>query len=333
MILECDTGNLLVLASNPTFNPNNRKAITVNGLPPGYLSLAARGLYPPGSTFKTVGAAAALRANIPPAEEIVCPGKYIPEGTTRPFWCSSRNGHGKTDLWQSLQWSCNCYYYELGARLGADPFVVIGQEFGFGVDTGLELGTTETGQLLGKGKFGIADVMNLSIGQGRMLVTPLQVARSYAGLGNGGTMPMVRLVDAIGADRVSGKLPIRPGVSMNLPPSHLHEIIDGLDRVVNRATGTAYKAGMSKDWEVVGKTGTAENSTGGNDAWFAGFFPRSAPKYAFAIHVESADGHGGEIAAPIGREMVAAILGDYKAVLKPGPEVPGPTPRETEEFP
>lgn len=308
ILLDVHSGELPVLASRPVFDPQDPGAETVEGAPAGFVNLAIRGLYPPGSTFKIAGAAAALAEGIPASETIHCSGRHQVGGWLRPFHCAVRTGHGPTDLVDSLKESCNVYYYEVGERIGWDPVVRAARAFGFGEPTGVDLPGERAGQLSATEDPAIGERTNLIIGQGSMLASPLQVARAFAGLATG-RLPVPHVVT-----RIDGKaVDHGQGRAVPIPAAHRELIIEGLSRVVAAPGGTARKAELDPRWEVCGKTGTAENGRGGIDAWFAGFFPRSAPRYAFVVHIVDADGHGGEIAGPIARELIAEVYAAQQA--------------------
>ena len=310
VVMDVQTGGVAVLASRPTFDPLNPAAQVVDGQNAGYVNHAMRGLYPPASTFKVVGALAALESGLSPQHEFVCHGPFRPSGWSRTYWCAHRQGHGPVDLVDSIELSCNVYYYELGHRLGFAPVASAARRFGFAEKTGIDLPGEKAGQLANMDEPPPGETLNLMIGQGSMLATPLQVARAYAGLANGGTLPRPRMVAVKGSSRESGEKHEASGESMGLSRRQLDLITEGLWRVVNSPEGTASSAGFPRRWDVAGKTGTAERPGDKRDAWFAGFFPRSAPRYSFVVHVENAEGSGGEVAAPIAREMIAEILGE-----------------------
>lgn len=301
VFMDAQTGAVLILASRPTYDPLAPAASMVDGQKAGFVNLAVRGLYPPGSTFKIVGAATALREGIRPEERTICRGSYRVGGWLRPFYCDVRTGHGGVDLYTSLEESCNVYYYELAGRVGFEPVSAMADRFGFGKLTGIDLPGEAAGQIAGQASPGPGERTNLVIGQGAMLSTPLQVARAYAAIANGGMLPTPHVVRSIGDEAPN----LAPGVATGLGREEIAVITEGLARVVTQ--GTARRAGFSPAWQVCGKTGTAENAKGGVDAWFAGFYPRNNPRQAFAVHVFEAEGHGGDIAAPIARELIRAI--------------------------
>lgn len=309
IVMDVNTGGLLILASRPTFDPNNPSTQEFDGHPAGYLNLALRGLYPPGSTIKIAGAAAIMAEGIDPKRQVMCRGSFTLPGWNRPFHCANRYGHGAVDLCNSIKESCNSYYFVIGNELGAQPLFQMARAFGFGEKTGIDLPGEAAGQLAAMENPPAGETTNLWIGQGTMLATPLQVARAYAGLATR-SLPTPHVVRAVGWEESSARAMEHPARTLPLSQQHAEIIIEGLARAVNSQGGTAYKAGIPARWGVVGKTGTAETASGKDDAWFAGFFPRSQPRYSFVVHIESTDGHGGDIAAPIARKLIAGILGE-----------------------
>jgi penicillin-binding protein 2 len=282
ILMDAEDGGLIAAASSPTYDPSAPDRKEIDGSPAGFLNLAIRGRYAPGSTMKIVGAAAILAAGVDPGRQVTCHGSYTLPGWDRPFHCAVRTGHGPENLIDSIKHSCNVFFFEFGNELGPRPLLEMGRAFGFDEKTGIDLPNEKQGQLSSTTDPGRGENTNLWIGQGTMLATPMQVARAYAGLATG-YLPTPHVVRATGlADEQARPLehPRRAPPGPRRPSRPHHE---GLWKVVNETGGTAYKASIPREWDVVGKTGTAENPQGKDDAWFAGFFPRSAPKYVFVI--------------------------------------------------
>lgn len=307
LLMEARTGALAVCASMPTFNAANPGESEVEGMKANFLNLAARGLYPPGSTFKIAGALAGLRNGIDPDATVVCRGSFTVPGWGRAFHCDNRAGHGPTTMVQSLQWSCNLYYFQLAQTIGPAALREGAQTFAFGSATGIDLPGEMAGQIPKTDALNPGELTNVSIGQGAILVTPLQVARAYAAVATGGTLPTPHVVRAIGQDAATAVEPPHPTTDLHLTPREVSTITEGLFRVVNARGGTASKAGFKPAWQVVGKTGTVERTGDMEDAWFAGFFPRTNPTHVFVVHVEDAKGHGGDVAAPMARDLIAEM--------------------------
>lgn len=299
--LDPATGEVLVLASHPGFDPNTLRGdygrlLKDPGKP--LINRAVRGEYPAGSIFKLVTASAALEAGLDPRAAITCDGALY-EGTTR-YGCDAV--HGTVDLPRALEISCNVFFFHAGRRVGSRQLAARARAFGFGSSTGLSLGGEELGGAVPAG-----DPLNLAVGQGKLLVTPVQAACMVATLANGG-----RLVRPV----------LRPGrISPDAPPSApvvgpeaLAEIREGMRRVV--LSGTGSHAGLGA-YQVLGKTGTAQvgkRDEGGPSphAWFVCYGPDAAPALAVAVLVEHG-GAGGEVAAPIAAALFRAMAAGASA--------------------
>jgi len=307
ILMDAHTGELLVLASTPVYDPLAPGSSEVDGRPASQLNRTLAGLYPPGSTFKVVTASAWLRAGHAAGERFDCSGSF-----SIGVWRWGCTGvHGGEDLLDALMHSCNVFFYEAGDRLGGPAIMAEAARFGFGSPTGADLPGEQAGSLPDRSAAGArGETLNLSIGQGAMLSTPLQVARAYAALANGGSLVHPRAVQGVVPPQGGRPVPLESSnpPRLDVSPARREAIIEGLARVVSDPSGTASKASFPADWGVCGKTGTAEVGPERRDAWFAGFFPRSSPRHVIVVQVEDAEGHGGEVAAPIAREVIAALL-------------------------
>ena len=260
--------------------------------------------YPPGSTFKMVLAAAALQEGvISPSWTITCPGVF--HFGTKAF--KDHIVHGSTNIIESIQRSCNVYYYQLMLKTGLDLWNQYGEEFGFGSSTGIDIFEENPGLLpseeyydrtYGKGKWTQGYLVSLAIGQGELGVTPLQMACYAATLGNKGDYHTPHSVLKI-KDKPTGEMQSVPVETRKVTLSNqVWDLIrEGMRRCVNVPGGTALTARVP-DVEVAGKTGTAQNPHGKDHAWFIGFAPFDHPKIAICVLVENA-GFGGVAAAPI----------------------------------
>ncbi|MEQ8822424.1 MAG: penicillin-binding transpeptidase domain-containing protein [Sumerlaeia bacterium] len=303
VMIDVETGALRALASAPSYDPAAPWRQEADGQPVSFLNRAFQGRYPPASPFKAITGAAVLKDGHSPAETLYCSGSYTLRGWDRPFRCDGF--HGPTALPRALQVSCNSYFYQMAEAIGGERIQREAAAFGLGRASGLDLPGERTGSL-GSASPNTGETLNIAIGQGALLVTPLQMARAYCALANGGRLPVPHVVQAIRrADgTVEDKTPTGEERVL-LPDSVRRPIVEGLSRVVETG-GTAARADFPPEWDVCGKTGTGENGRGGVDAWFACFYPRSAPRYAVVVVVEDAPGHGGDIAAPIVRAIIAA---------------------------
>lgn len=320
VVLDVQTGELVVLASRPTFDATNLSR-HVDGREPGFFHRAARGRFPPGSPFKIVGAALALSEGISHTHTIHCGGGFQPAGWNRTFHCNVRTGHGPLNLADSIKYSCNVYYYQISQDIGPDRWLEMAGKLGFGRTTGSDIPGESPGSLPELTSSMAGERVNFSIGQGSLLATPLQVANMFAALANGGYLTIPHVVRHIGHESPTTTTPRLQSDRIPLTREQIQQINSGLHKVVNEPGGTAWRAQIPADWGVVGKTGTVENAKGGTDAWFTGFFPYGAPRYAFVVQLEEIDLHGGEAAALLARELIREMLfpgGDGEEVVEAG---------------
>jgi penicillin-binding protein 2 len=313
------TGEILVMYSNPSYDPNQ----LIGGIPralwralssdPGHplLNRATGGTYPPGSTFKLATAVVGLASGIIKPDThmpIPCTGGMTYAGRYARCW--KREGHGSLDLAGAIAASCNVYFYQLGIWLGLSRLTAEGTRLGFSRETGVDLpseqaGTFPTGTHWYKKHFGWAptpsEVMSLAIGQGPYAQTPLRMAQFYSALAGDGTAPAPHLLAH--ASKAS------PETDLKVTPEILQALRKGLAEVTEPG-GTAYYASL-EHWKLYGKTGTAENSQGADHGWFAGFAgpPGGAPEIAVAAVVEHS-GHGGVVAAPIAAKVADFYLNE-----------------------
>lgn len=260
--------------------------------------------YPPGSTFKMVLAAAALEDGvISPEWSIVCPGIF--HFGTKAF--KDHLPHGLTNIYESIQKSCNVYYYQLMLKTGFERWTQYGEEFGFGSPTGIDIGEENPGLLpsgeyfdkvYGKGKWTQGYLVSLAIGQGELGVSPLQMASYSAALASRGNYYTPHVVQRVRDKQTGETVTANSELRTISLSSRVWDIIqEGMKRVVNSPGGTGGAAKVS-GVIVAGKTGTAQNPHGNDHAWFIGYAPADHPKIAICVLVENA-GFGGTISAPI----------------------------------
>jgi len=325
-----------------SFDPAERKRLAAIEDRRPWRFRAIQDFFAPGSTFKVVTALAALETGaVRPRERITCPGAYR-LGSAR-FRCWRDHGHGPVDLVHSLMWSCDVYYYTLGARLGLDSIARYGKELGLGSRTGIALGSESPGIMPDAAwyersrpeGYTLGAAVNASIGQGAVSTTPLQLAVAYAALANGGTVWVPKV--ALRIERPDGKVlrTIDPEAARRLEvdPENLALVLEGLRRVVNEPGGTAYGKRL-RDLEVLGKTGTAQVAKLGEDrrksreagwglrdhAWFAAIAPAEDPEIAVVVFNEHGGG-GSSTAAPIAMRV---IQGWHDARVRRAEATPGP---------
>ncbi|HEY5658481.1 MAG TPA: penicillin-binding protein 2 [Myxococcota bacterium] len=333
--LDVRTGDVLALVSKPSFDPNDFAggidAATWNALVSDerrpIQNRAISGQYPPGSTYKSILAAAGLEEKrVDPEKKVFCPGSY--RLGRRAYRCWKRGGHGWVDLRRALVESCDVYFYQLGLELGIDRLAFFARGFSLGRLTGIALPQEKPGLVPTSAwkerRFGEpwlkGETVSASIGQGFNLVTPLQLAVAYAAIANGGQLVKPRLVLQT-EDMEGNSTPgLAPEVLGTLPvaPEHLERVREALEAVVEEPGGTGGRARV-RGVRVAGKTGTAQvvalEQTEDleehevafhhrDHAWFVGFAPADAPEIVVAALVEHG-GHGGSAAGPVVQRVLA----------------------------
>ncbi len=334
VVLDPSTGYVLALASSPKFDPN----LFVKGMdqktwqrllknPDHPLqNRATLGLYPPGSVFKPVTALAGLYYKvITPSTTVFCNGGF--QLGNRIFRCWKPGGHGWVNLKKAIIESCDVYFYQLGLWLGIDRLSNYAFKCGFGQKTGIEL-AEKAGIVPNRTwkwkymrrRWQKGETLNIAIGQGALVVTPIQIAQFFAALANGGKIYQPQLLVKI--TNYKGKVikettPILKG-KIPASPRQLQEIKKALDGVMNYPSGTGYRS-RSLKFRMAGKTGTAQvvslpKKKGEkiadlykDHAWFAGFAPVDKPQMVIVVLIEHG-GHGGATAVPIARDLVNFYL-------------------------
>ena len=337
VVMDLETGDLVAIASAPTFDPNlfvrgisvaDYRGLTENTYRP-LASKSVQGAYPPGSTFKMITALAALDAGIvEPDETVYCPGHL--EVADRKFHCWKRAGHGQVDLQNSLKQSCDVYYYDLALKVGIENISAMAQRFGLGVRHDVPMSAVAEGLTPTKTwkrrvhdkEWVIGDTVNASIGQGYMLASPLQLAVMAARIATGQEISPRLIKSVNGVETPSGM-----GPALGIDPLHLQKMRRAMYDVVNDRRGTAYASRIIADnMRMAGKTGTsqvrnitaaerARGVTSNEDlpwerrdhALFVNFAPFDKPKYAVAVIVEHG-GSGSAAAAPIARDITLQAL-------------------------
>lgn len=271
------------------------------------------GLYPPGSTFKIVTAMAAYQAGIFDAHSRVsCPG-YLLVGNRR-VRCENHPA-ATYDFHMAFTKSCNSFFGKLGQRVGGDRIKETATELGFGVVSGIDLPGEKKGVvpddafvLKQHGRnYSAGDANNVGIGQGDLLVTPLQMALLAGLVANEGVNYVPHVVRGVLPPGEGSKIKVfEPKVlhKFDASPQFWQTLKSAMKNVV--VAGTA-RAAQVANVSVAGKTGSAENSAGRTHAWFVGYAPYENPKIAFAVLVENA-GHGGSVAAPIAKKVIETYL-------------------------
>ena len=338
--LDPRNGQILALASNPTFDPNTFAthlseatwtALATNPRHP-LSNRAIQGQYPPGSVFKIITALAALEEGvITPRTTVCCGGNYVYGSRTYRDW--KRGGHGCVDLYQALVQSCDVFFYHVGQELGVDRIARYARAFGLGHATGFAPGAEKDGlipssewkrQARGQPWYG-GETLSVAIGQGYTLTTPLQVATLLATLANGGTLYQPYVV--LQQESVDGTVlkQTAPQVvrQLNVRPEHIARVKQGLWGVVHDPKGTG-KGARHEHIAIAGKTGTAQvvrlpkhvdarkfqeqlPEHQRDHAWFAAFAPVEAPRIVVVVMIENA-GKGGSRFAELAKTIIDAHL-------------------------
>ncbi len=337
--MDPNSGEILALASNPTFDPSiytgrvsrkdlKRLAEPVANHPT--LDRAVSGLYPPGSTFKPVTALAALETGVlSPDELIQCTPKEVVDGQTFTNWDPYANE--PMTLTTALAASCDTYFYQVALRFynrTDSPLQKWARAMGFGAKTGVDVGPEEAGLIPTPAwrrryfKTEIdkiwtsGDSVQLGIGQGDVLVTPIQMARFYALLANGGKLVEPHIVKSVEEPATQGQPPAilrqfnpKPPKDVGLNPNNIRIVDQGLYDATHANYGTSAGIFGSFPVEIAGKTGTAEKFVrlpgfqGLQDqAWWCGYGPYAKPKLVVCAMIENG-GHGGVVAAPVALQV------------------------------
>lgn len=334
VVLDPRNGDILALASWPTFDPNLFSPAISQAdyarlrddpeLP--LLPRAYRSSYPPGSVFKVFVGLAAFQSNtINGGNEFACPPALNIGRLTFRNW--KRTHGGDLNFVEALTQSCNTWFYQVGIKTGSKPIIEWARRSGFGEKTGIPLNSETPGRIpddeymrrVYKRPLLEGDVANLSIGQGDVLISPLQMAQGMGAIGNGGTLYQSRLVSQVQSidSQIVNAYGVRAKEFLDIPPKTLAELKEGLVGVVHAGLGTASRARVP-GIKVAGKTGTAQWGPKNKErtvAWFAGFAPAEEPRYAFAAMYEGGVGddvHGGTQAAPLIGEVLRELFKQEK---------------------
>lgn len=332
VVMDVHTGEILALTSTPAFDPNDfnlgisqkKYDVLLNDARKPLVNKTVQGEYPPGSTFKMIVALAALEAGIIKSDEkIFCNSKYQIGNSTK--YCWKRKGHGHVNMVEAIAGSCDVYFYEVAGRVGIDKIHEMAARFGLGKKFGIDIPGERNGLNPSKGwkmaarglRWQGGDTANVGIGQGDVLVTPLQLCVMTARMVNGGkaVLPSILLSEK---DSIAAVPEVIPYNRQNMKI-----ILDGMDAVINKPIGVAYAQRMiKKGMSFGGKTGSAQVrriSKSERDkrvlkneekpwierdhALFVGFGPLENPRYAISVIVEHGGG-GAKKAAPIAKDVL-----------------------------
>ena len=337
VVIDPKTGGVLALVSTPSYDPNlfvtgidhkTYRELNTSPLVPLF-NRATRGQYPPGSTIKPfIGLAGLDQEFITPLTKVWDPGFYQLKNSDHKYRDWKRSGHGWVNLKQAIAQSCDVFFYDLGYRMGVDQMHAYMDKFGFGQAISYDIGRAKRGLLPSRDwkrahrslPWFPGDSINMSIGQGFMLATPLQLASATAVLANRGKWVKPRLVKTINEQNV---------VVEQLPPDvavkqewYWDHIIESMEEVMHGLRGTAKKSAEGASYRMAGKTGTAQviaikqgekydadaiAAEHRDHGLFVGFAPVRDPKLALAVVVENGGG-GSSAAAPVARKIFDAYL-------------------------
>jgi peptidoglycan glycosyltransferase len=305
VMLDCRTGAVRVLASSPRYDPNNLEsnwARLTEAQDAPLLNRATQGAYPPGSTFKLLTAAGVLATRPGAAAgEFQCPGYYVVDG----YRLTDNNEHGQVDLEKALAVSCNTAFAQLGLDLGWESFARTMKTFGMDQNSLADLETRPSTYASGDRRTQ-TELASSAIGQGEMLVNPLQMALMTSAIAYQGRLMEPYLVEYIKDSTGAVLRTTTPRRWLGATtPAIAGEIRLGMVSAVR--SGTATSAAVP-GVQVAGKTGSAQNPHGQTHAWFVGFAPADEPRLCVAVVVENA-GSGGGVAAPLGGKLLRSAFG------------------------
>lgn len=315
-VVDPADGQVLSLVSTPSFDPNLfvsegssnkiRELFKRSDYP--MLNRLIGCEYPPGSVFKVVTASAGLeKKKISPERELFCDGDYTLGNKT--FKCWKKKGHGGQVIREAIKNSCNVFFYQLGRSIGPDDIAAFANRFGFGRPTTVDLPDEASGlvpnkmwKLLRKREqWYKGETLNYAIGQGYLLVTPIQILRMVSAVANGGYLIkpyLVKRIEDVDISQIEKKY-------LNISEETLKIVGDGLRKVVSDQRGTGRKAAVD-GVVVAGKTGTAQTSTDKTHAWFTGYAPADDPKAALVVFLEYG-GKGGLGASKTAGQIFAKL--------------------------
>lgn len=335
--LDVRTGEIVAMASLPSYNPSvflggisqrEWRSLTSTESEYPLNNRAVMAQYPAASTYKAFTGLAGLQSGVTSQWKVYdCQGRWTGMGEQWKKYCWQRSGHGSESFMAGIRDSCDTVFYEIGYsfyKRHDEYFQKFARQFGFGAKTGVDLPGEADGRVPDAAwkraynenypeyqRWLPGDTVNMAIGQGDLLVTPLQLAAAYGGIANGGKVMRPHILkdvlDASGRPikEVSPKpqVAFRPKVSR----SNLSIMESALVDVIQSGTGKGAFRGFGKT--MAGKTGTAQVAGKDDYAWFVGYGPVPAPRYVVAVVVEQG-GHGGSVAGPAARQVLAALLGE-----------------------
>ena len=329
IVMDSTNGNILILAASPVFEPNNFSKLSqdywqslISDPYKPLINKTIQSTYPPGSVFKIITILAALEAGITPDKTVYCTG--VSALGSNSFRCANHSVLRSLDMFDAIKYSCNTYMYEIARLIGSDKILEVARKFGLGSKTGIDLLGEVSGLVpskewkneKSKSKWSLGDTLNISIGQGFLLTTPIQLVRFGSAIASNGKLY---------TPRIAKNDPAFTQVKIN--QKHLDILKEGMYRAVNTIGGTAYYSRiLSEEHILAGKTGTSQVQAKANArddlsrasiSWhkrnhgiFIGFAPYHAPRYSILVFVDHGGG-GGRAAAPIASKIMSEVLEKY----------------------
>lgn len=325
-MMDCRTGAIILYVSTPSFDPNEFyklsneywQNLAANPYKP-LIDKCCKSLYPPGSVFKIVTMLAALESNISPDIKIFCSGKSELGGNS--FRCAKATGHGLITMQEAIKYSCNSYVFAIARKIGADKIIEVAKKLGFGQLTGIDLPGEKEGFVPSpmwkykkyKQRWTLGDTLNMSIGQGFLLSTPLQITRMMAAIANGGYLLTPSL-----------KQQATSRMKLDIQEEHIKFLQSALHDVMNKPGGTGYSSRIEHNsLTIAAKTGTAQVRAkkhqhddlnresiaweSRNHAIFSGYGPFENPQFAMTVYFDHGGG-GGRSAAPIAKKVITDLF-------------------------
>ena len=339
--LDVNSGEVLAMASYPTFDPNDFvsgikyskwKKLSGDKTKPMFNRVIS-GTYSPGSTFKMLSALAGLDSKVITVTETIKTNGRYEYGNHPMCWVYSSYGrtHGYVNVSKAIKVSCNCYFYEVGRRMGIENLVKYAKMFGLGSKTGIELYGEASGSIAGANEdmdWYLGDTLSAIIGQSYNSFTPVQLANYISTLANGGTLNKVSILkevttnehERISEQEVANYIQEITGYKFNstkleLNKKYVDAVVEGMKSVTSEQGGTSYIVFKNSDIEVAGKTGTAQVASGTPNGIFVGFAPIENPQIAVVAIVEHGDS-GSAVA-----NIVKPILEEYFSISEDGEDV------------
>ncbi|MGN0658929.1 MAG: peptidoglycan D,D-transpeptidase FtsI family protein [Emergencia sp.] len=298
VVMDVETGQILAMASTPVFNPLKVERY-LNSDEGELMNKAVQGQYPPGSVFKIVVAAAALESGCAdPSQTFTCTGETTVNGV-RVICESCPEGHGELNMGQALAKSCNCYFAKLGQMTGSEIIVETAEKMGLGREVLDGFPGEETGCFPSEEERAYSGISNLSLGQGGLLVTPVQVARMTAVIASGGICHEGKVVMSQAGQEDCGNRVITEETAA--------VVGEMMEQVFSEGTAGGSRLCIA----AAGKTGSAEAGSGDSyrvHGWFTGYFPADSPRYAVTVFAENGKTGSGS-ALPVFEDIASFLYG------------------------